>query len=69
MEQEKKKYANLFGNNTDISTSERYRVVTELEKIGSLTFKIDFDKGTFFRHWPEWPQNVKAEHQYMRLTQ
>ena len=32
-------------------------------------FKIDFDKGTFFRHWPEWPQNVKAEHQYMRLTQ
>lgn len=30
----------LFGNNTDISVDERARVLMELEKIGSLTFKI-----------------------------
>ena len=43
MEQEKK-FANLFGNNPDISASERLRVVSELEKIGSLTFKIEISE-------------------------
>lgn len=37
-----KKYnpASLFGNNPDISIEERVRVIREIEKIGSLTFKI-----------------------------
>lgn len=34
------KFATLFGNNPDISLEERTRVINELEKIGSLTFKI-----------------------------
>lgn len=40
MEQETK-FANIFGNNPDISQEERDRVVAELEKIGSLTFKVE----------------------------
>ncbi len=38
------KYASLFANNTDIDLEERTRVVRELEKIGSLTFKIKKNK-------------------------
>jgi RimJ/RimL family protein N-acetyltransferase len=29
-------------------------------------FEIDKDKGDFYRHWPEWPENVKAKCIYMR---
>ena len=43
MEKENLKFASLFGNNTDIDLEERTRVVRELEKIGSLTFKITKD--------------------------
>jgi hypothetical protein len=39
MEKEKK-YANLFGNNPNISLEERNRVASQLQKIGSLTFKV-----------------------------
>ena len=40
MEKDNAKSAALFGNNPDISLDERVRMVRELEKIGSLTFKI-----------------------------
>jgi len=26
------------------------------------------DSGFFFRHWPEWPDNLEAKCQYMKLT-
>ncbi len=34
----------LFGNNPDISMDERARVLTELNKIGSLTFEVSSDE-------------------------
>ena len=30
-------------------------------------FIIDKKKGTFYRHWPEWPDGLKAKCIYMRL--
>ena len=39
------KHALLFGNNTDISLDEKVRILAELEKIGSLTFKIQKTEG------------------------
>ena len=39
-----KKYASLFGSNPDISLDEKDRVITELQKIGSLTFTIETDE-------------------------
>lgn len=36
-------YAMLFGNNPDITLDERARVLSELNKIGSLTFAITKD--------------------------
>ncbi len=38
---DKKTFASVFGNNPDISLEERNRVIKELEKIGSLTFKVE----------------------------
>lgn len=31
-------------------------------------FKVDRKKGTFSRHWPEWPEGLKAKCIYMRLS-
>ena len=31
-------------------------------------FIVDKKKGTFYRHWPEWPEGLKAKCIYMRLT-
>jgi len=42
------KYSVVFGNNPNISIEERDRVVKELEKIGSLTFKVEkFEEGWY----------------------
>jgi hypothetical protein len=41
---ENKKLARLFGNNADISLDERSRVISEINKIGNLTFKIYVDE-------------------------
>ena len=30
-------------------------------------FEEDVEHGRFYRHWPEWPDNIKAECLYMRL--
>lgn len=30
-------------------------------------FKIDKQKGIFYRHWPEWPKGLEVECLYMRL--
>lgn len=35
------RYANVFGYNPDISPVERERVVAQLQKIGSLTFRVE----------------------------
>ena len=40
----KQNFALLFGNNPDISLDERVRVISKLNKIGSLTFKIETDE-------------------------
>jgi ribosomal protein S18 acetylase RimI-like enzyme len=32
-------------------------------------FEIDKGKGEFYRHWEEWPKNVKAKCIYMRYKQ
>lgn len=32
-------------------------------------FKVDEEKGIFYRHWPEWPEGLQAECLYMRLVQ
>jgi ribosomal protein S18 acetylase RimI-like enzyme len=31
-------------------------------------FIIDKDRGTFYRHWPEWPKGIQAKCIYMRLV-
>ncbi len=31
-------------------------------------FKIDKKKGIFYRHWPEWPEGLRAKCLYMRLS-
>ncbi len=40
-----KNYAALFSNNPDISLDERARVISELQKIGGLSFTIHTDEG------------------------
>lgn len=30
-------------------------------------FKVDKKRGVFYRHWPEWPEGLKAKCIYMRL--
>jgi len=30
-------------------------------------FVIDIEKGSFYRHWDEWPEGIKAKSIYMRL--
>lgn len=32
-------------------------------------FIIDKEKGEFYRHWPEWPEEVRAKSIYMRYNQ
>ena len=32
-------------------------------------FKIDKEKGEFYRHWPEWPEGIEAKCIYMRYKQ
>ena len=44
MEKNKNNFALLFGNNADISLDEKARVISELNKIGGLTFKISKDE-------------------------
>jgi ribosomal protein S18 acetylase RimI-like enzyme len=29
-------------------------------------FEVDKEKGEFYRHWPEWPENIRAKSIYMR---
>ena len=41
MENNNKRFADIFGNNPNISLDERNRVIAELLKIGSLTFKVE----------------------------
>jgi len=53
-----KKYAAIFGNNPDISLDERTRVIRELEKIGSLTFKIQSDEEGWTAQCDEIPSIV-----------
>ncbi|OGY25658.1 MAG: hypothetical protein A2Z24_00950 [Candidatus Woykebacteria bacterium RBG_16_44_10] len=31
-------------------------------------FKIDKQKGVFYRHWPEWPEDLKAKSLHMRFS-
>jgi len=31
-------------------------------------FVVDKKKGVFYRHWPEWPEGLKAKCIYMRLN-
>lgn len=31
-------------------------------------FEIDKEKGEFYRHWPEWPEEIKAKSIYMRYS-
>jgi hypothetical protein len=35
-----KKYADVFGNNPNVSLEERNRVISQIQKIGSLTFSV-----------------------------
>ena len=55
-----------MASNKDITldTYEHNKQTIEIyEKWG---FKIDTEKGTFFRHWPEWPKDLKVKCIYMR---
>jgi len=41
------------------------RTISMYKKWG---FVIDRKKGVFYRHWPEWPEGLKAKCIYMRLN-
>jgi len=41
------------------------RVIKMYKKWG---FEVDKQKGVFYRHWPEWPEGLKAKCIYMRLS-
>lgn len=55
MEKKNINLASLFGNNPYISLDERRRVARELEKIGSLTFKVSKDEEGWMAQCKELP--------------
>ena len=55
MEEKNINLASLFGNNSDVGLDERARVMRELKKIGSLTFKVSKNKEGWMAQCKELP--------------
>jgi ribosomal protein S18 acetylase RimI-like enzyme len=63
------KLALSFAKNKDIVLDIYAHNTKTIDLYKRWGFIIDKDKGEFFRHWDEWPKNVKAKCIYMRLEQ
>ncbi len=60
-------YALDFSGSSDIVLDLYVHNTKTIEMYKKWGFIIDQAKGTFYRHWPEWPAGVKAKCLYMRL--
>lgn len=58
---------NLTKRNKDIVLDIYAHSFKTISMYKNWGFKIDRKKGTFYRHWPEWPKRLKAKCLYMRL--
>jgi len=61
------KLALNFAKNKDITIdvyAHAHKTISMYKRWG---FEIDSKKGSFSRHWPEWPGNLEAKCIYMRL--
>lgn len=56
-----------FAKNLNIICDIFAHNIKTLEIYKKWGFKIDKEKGGFCRHWPEWPEGVKAKCIYMRF--
>jgi ribosomal protein S18 acetylase RimI-like enzyme len=56
-----------FAKNKDIVLDIYAHNTKSIEMYKKWGLKIDKEKGEFYRHWPEWPENVKAKSIYMKL--
>lgn len=59
--------AKKFAKEKDIVLDIYAHNIKTIETYKRWGFEIDKEKGEFYRHWPEWPENVKVKSIYMRL--
>jgi len=57
-----------FANDKDITLDIYSHNTKTIDIYKNWGFEVDAERGTFSRHWPEWPEGVKAESLYMRRT-
>ena len=55
-----------FAKNKDITLDIYTHNTKTIEMYKKWGFVIDTKRGEFYRHWPEWPEDVKAKSIYMR---
>jgi ribosomal protein S18 acetylase RimI-like enzyme len=55
-----------FVKNKDITLDIYTHNTKAIEMYKQWGFQIDTTRGEFYRHWPEWPEGVKAKCFYMR---
>lgn len=55
-----------FVKGKDITCEIYAHNVKTIEIYKKWGFEIDKARGTFYRHWPEWPEGVQAKSIYMR---
>lgn len=63
----KKALKGVRGKDITLDIYEHNKSAIEIYK--KWGFVVDVAKGQFFRHWPEWPENVNAKCLYMRYHQ
>ena len=60
------KLALSFVNGKDITCDIYAHNIKTIEIYKEWGFDVDAERGEFYRHWPEWPEGVKARCIYMR---
>lgn len=55
-----------FAKDKDITLDVSVNSLKTIEMYKKWGFEIDAKKEGFFRHWPEWPEGIKAKYIYMR---
>jgi ribosomal protein S18 acetylase RimI-like enzyme len=55
-----------FAKNKDITCEVYAHNTKTIEIYKKWGFEIDKARGTFYRHWPEWPEGVQSKSIYMR---
>jgi ribosomal protein S18 acetylase RimI-like enzyme len=60
------KLALSFAKGKDITCDIYIHNIKTIEMYKRWGFKVDTERGTFYRHWEEWPEGVRAKSIYMR---